>query len=242
MRCRALPCGAIMCDTVPCGVLCCAYSFVHVGYHSTKYHAAIPGYTTPSLCVLQCAITFNAPSSAQLGYSSAAHRAVPYGAVPCRALPCVAVRCGTVRCCAVLCRAMPCSVLCCTYSFVHVRSHSTIYRPAMPRYTTSGLYVLHCLITLDGPSSAQLSYSSAARSTLPCDAVRCRGLPCGAVLCRAALCFLSNSQYQVSCEVPGTRYRNVRVYSSFCFLHWWSSLSVLFAFFLFASYTRSVRT
>ena len=41
------------------------------------------------------------------------------------------------------------------------------------------------------------------------------------MLCHAALCFRSNiQQYQVWCEVPGTRYRYVRaVYSSLCFLH-----------------------
>ena len=41
--------------------------------------------------------------------------------------------------------------------------------------------------------------------------MRCRALFCGAVLCHAARCCHSNIQHQVSCEVPGTRCRYVRV-------------------------------
>ena len=67
-------------------------------------------------------------------------------------------------------------------------------------------------------SSAQLQLSSAAQR---------RAVPRHRVLCCAALCFLSNIESQVSCEVPGTRYRYVRVYSSFCFLHWLFSLPAL---------------
>ena len=54
----------------------------------------------------------------------------------------------------------------------------------------------------------------------------CRASPCGAVLCRAVLSFehivlgiTQSTRYQASCEVLGTRYPYVRVYSFSCFLY-----------------------
>ena len=59
------------------------------------------------------------------------------------------------------------------------------------------------------PSSAQLSYSSAAqRSAAPCGAVRCCALPCGSVLCRAAPCYAVLSfVHTVPGVVRSTRYQ-----------------------------------
>ena len=68
------------------------------------------------------------------------------------------------------------------------------------------------------------NYSSKARSAAPCCAVLCCvALPCSAMPCRAVpccavlRCALFRTQYQVSCEVPGTRYRYVRACTRFFF-------------------------
>ena len=136
----------------------------------------------------------------------------------CRALLCGVVLCRAVLCCTVLSVALYLLFRTCQVSFDEVSSSSTELQHN----------VIFFLITSNAPSSAQLSYSSAAPSAAPCGAVRC--MPCPAVLRRTALCFLLNiQQYQVSCEIPGTRYRYVRVYSSTPFLHCPSSFSVLFA-------------
>ena len=91
--------------------------------------------------------------------------------------------------------------------------------------------------------AAQPSYSSAARSAAPSGAVRCGALLCGAVLYRAALCFLSNIQYRVSCAVQGTRNRYVHVYSSVCFLHLIDSrFSSWFSFFTNCTRILPIRT
>ena len=112
-------------------------------------------------------------------------------AVWCRA-------CRAVRYCAMLCRAVPCCVLCCNNSFVHARSHSTKYHPAVPRYnTTSGLYApgtaLLNHIICSQLSSAKAQQRAAQRSAAPFGAVRfgavrCLALPCGAVLCGTVRC------------------------------------------------------
>ena len=77
---------------------------------------------TRLLFVLLClrSIVIPGPSSAQL--SSVTHRSA--NPAERRAVPCPAVRYG----------AVPCCVLFHTYSFVHARSHSTKYHPAVPRY------------------------------------------------------------------------------------------------------------
>ena len=49
--------------------------------------------------------------------------------------------------------------------------------------------------------------------------VPCLALRCGAVPCCAALCFLSDIQYQISCKLSCVGYRNVRVYSYLWFLY-----------------------
>ena len=79
------------------------------------------------------------------------------------------------------------------------------------------------------------------RSAVRCRAVPCL-LPCGAVLCRAALCFLSNVQYLVSCEkyqVPGA---GMFVYSPHVFfVSFDCPLSVMF-FFVYYTRTAAIRT
>ena len=217
----------MLCRAVPCCVLCCNNSFVHARSHSTKYHPAVPRYNTTSGLYAPGTALLNHIICSQLSSAKAQQRAAQRSAVRCRAVRCRAVPCRALRCGAeqrrgVLCRAVPCCVLCCTLYFVHVRFHSTKYHPAVTRYyRTSGLYVpgttLLNRIKCSQLSSAQLSYNPTARSAAPFGAVRCRAVPCfalrcGAVPCRAALCFLSNiQQYEVSCEVPGTRYRYVLV-------------------------------
>ena len=166
-------------------------------------------------------------------------------------------------CCAVLCRAVPCcAVPCCTYFSVHARYHYEV-SCQVPVHQVCTYYLLnHKKCT---PRSAQLSYSSAAQRSavryraLSCPVVPCRALPCCAVLrfaalccavlrcaalCCAVLCFLPNIQYQVSCQVPGTRHRYVRVYSFFCFFYQLSSLCPLHVLFCFRNlhpYCRSER-
>ena len=63
-------------------------------------------------------------------------------------------------------------------------------------------------------------------------------MPCGTVRCCAALCCLSYIQYQVSCDVPGTTYRYVPVYSCFSVLNCLSCLGPLHDTFL-QIYTRT---
>ena len=156
--------------------------------------------------------------------------------------------CRAVRYFAVLCRAVPCCAVLHAVVYLLFRSsryHSTkyhtwyssteIYHARFVRITLLNHKKMHSQL-----SSAQISYTSAARSAALWGAVRRRALPCGAVLCRAALCFLSGAQVvrrTISCEVPSARYRYVRVYSSFCFLHSVSCLSVLFMLFFFANFT-----
>ena len=140
---------------------------------------------------------------------------MPCPAPPCgAAVTCRAVRCGAVACCVELRVVLYLLFRACQISFEDVLCSSTeVHRTKFVR--TRLLNPKECI-----PRRAQLSYSSEARRATPCTSVRCRALPGGAVLCRAALCFLSNTpQYQVSCEIPGTRYRYVRVCSSSCFLN-----------------------
>ena len=123
----------------------------------------------------------------------------------CRAAPCPAVLCGAVWCC----------VVCCVYFFVNTRYHmyevpSGIGTPVMCAYYNKSRNIHSQL------SSTQLpqQLSAAPCGAVPCGAVLCPAVWCCAVLCRAALCSLSYiQQYQVSrsCEVPGTKYRYVRV-------------------------------
>ena len=121
--------------------------------------------------------------------------------------------CRAAPCCAVLCRSACCAVLfrTCQVSFDKVSSSSTeVHHTRFVRTTL--------LNHIDAPNSAQLSYSSAARRAAPCGAVWCRAMPCFAFRCGAVPCcavLYSNTLYQVSCEVPGTRYRYVRAYSVF---------------------------
>ena len=147
-------------------------------------------------------------SSAQL--SSAAHRSAS-SAAQCRAVPCGAVPCRAVRCCcAVLCRAA-------CFGVLTLSNKPGIIRSIIPG---AALHQVCTYYMVDSqkkhPIPAQLSLAIAQqRSAAPCGAVRCRALPCDTVLCRAAQCSFSKiqSSTQVSCEVPGTRYRCVRVYS-----------------------------
>ena len=137
----------------------------------------------------------------------------------CSALPCSAVLCGAVLCHAV--RAMPHALL---YLLFRARYQSKCHTRYRYYYTRFVRTILALLKPQKGiSSSAQLSYSSAA----PCGAVRCRAF-FPAVRCGAALCFLSNIQYQISCELPGTRYRYVRVYSVFVLSSFDCPLSVVF--------------
>ena len=149
-------------------------------------------------------------------------------AAPCRDEPRRAVRHWAVLCCAV-----PCCVLCSTYYFVHTRYHSKYHTRSWYYYSTPGC--TYYLLNNKNSLPAQLSPAIAPQRS----AVRCRVLLCRAVLCCAALRFLSNIQYQLSCKVPGTRYRYARVYLSFCFL---LHLIVLFrspSCFFFTNYTRT---
>ena len=96
------------------------------------------------------------------------------------------------------------------YSPLQAACQVLLQIPGTPGYTIFYTWFVRTLLNKNKctPSSTQPSYSSAAqRSAVRCGAVRCRASPCGGVLCRAALCFLSNMPYQVSCEIPGTRYR-----------------------------------
>ena len=139
------------------------------------------------------------PSRAQL--SSAAHRGA-----------CASEQRRAVR--ALLCRAACCVVLTLSYMPGLIqRSIIQQYRGTSHQVCT--FYNLnHAKHT---PSSAQLSYSSAA----PCGAVRCRAVPClalrcGAVRCCGVLSFEHSTRYHVKYQVPGT---GMYVYSSFFFLH-----------------------
>ena len=99
---------------------------------------------------------------------------------------------------------MPCRAveLCCIYYFVPYIP--AIIRSTTPGTGTPGVYVLNHTKKHFQLSSTQLAQQ---RSAAPCGAV-----PCGVALCRNALCSLSYiQQHQVSCEVPGTKYRYVRV-------------------------------
>ena len=154
---------------------------------------------------------------AELSFAHQLSPAQQCSAVPCRPLPLV------------LCGAVPCCVLYCTCSFVlvHARSHSKYH--ARYRYTR---FVRTTLLNHDKctPSSAQLSYSSAAQRS----AVRC-ALPCGTDAVPCALCLLSYIPYQVSCEVPRTRYRHVGVcccVSSVCVLFFTCVIVFLRSFFV----------
>ena len=124
-------------------------------------------------------------------------RAVPCSvravSVQCRALPCIAVLLyGAVPCCAVIRAALDLLVCTCQVSFDEVSSSSTkVHHTRFVR--TTFLNHIKC-----SKLSSALAQQCAAQH---------RAVPCGAVLCRTALCFLSNTQYQVSYEVPGTRYQ-----------------------------------
>ena len=141
-------------------------------------------------------------------------RAVPCGAVGCRAVGCRALPCGAVLCGVLPCYAVLRAVLYllfrrCQVSFDVVSSSSTeVHHTRFVRTTLLDHFKCSQL------SSAQLKLSSALRS-----AVRYRAVvPCPTVRCCAVLrCALFRTQYQVSCEVPGTgMYVCPRV---FAFLH-----------------------
>ena len=140
------------------------------------------------------------------------------------------MRCGTGRCCAVLCRAA-------CFALPIISYIPGIIRSIIPGAGTTTVHQVVRTTLLNNKNSlpAQLSPAIAPQRS----AVRCRVLLCRAVLCCAALRFLSNIQYQLSCKVPGTRYRYARVYLSFCFL---LHLIVLFrspSCFFFTNYTRT---
>ena len=116
-------------------------------------------------------------------------------------------------------------MVCFIYAFVRARSHSTKYHTPIPRYTTLGLYVLRCRITLNTPSSAQLiiAQKRAAQrravlccAALPCPAVRCRAVLCRAVPCYAVLSLEHSTRYHAKYLVPDTgMYVRVLVFFAF---------------------------
>ena len=78
--CLALPCGAVLCGSLPCCAMLRAMlrlPFVHATSHSTKYHTAVPRYTTFVRTALLNIKTYT-PSSALLKLSSGQHSAVRY--------------------------------------------------------------------------------------------------------------------------------------------------------------------
>ena len=139
-----------------------------------------------------CQVSFD-----EVSYRRTAALAQKSSAVWCRALPCDVVLCGAARYLLFRRRQV---------SFDEVVSYSSTEVCHTRSVGTTLLNHKKCT-----PSSAQLSYSSAARSAAPYGAVRCRALRCGAVPCCAGLSFENT--------VPGimrsTRYRYVRVHSSF---------------------------
>ena len=160
---RAVPCGAV--PYLRCGaVLYFLFRAFQVSYDEVSSSSTEVHHTR--FCTYYIVESQQYMLPAQLSSAMAQIRAAQRRAVLCGAVPCPAVRCraapyGAVprraaRCFAVLCRAACCALL--DSCFVHARSHSTKYHPAVPRYTAPGLYVLpvHCWITLNTPSSAQL--------------------------------------------------------------------------------------
>ena len=143
----------------------------------------------------------------------------------------------------VLCRAVPCCVpyllfRTCQVSFDEVSTASTEVHHT--KFVRSWHYLLFS-VEVHGSfhgSSHELPQKEATRAPDPvctyCIVEEHQTLPAQlssaiaqqreaqrrVVLRRAALCFLANTpQYQVSCEIPGTRYRCTCVYSSFCILY-----------------------
>ena len=91
----------------------------------------------------------------------------------CRAVPCPAMRCGAAPCCAVLRSAL--DLLALSYM------PGLIRRCKIQQYRDIPHQVCTCATLLNHtPNSAQLIYSSAARSAAPCGAVPFLALRCNA--------------------------------------------------------------
>ena len=137
-----------------------------------------------------------------------------------------------VRCRAVLCRASCCAVLIISFPPRLVGRNIIQQYRGTPHQVCTLSIVLFREILSGHLTSAIAQQRAAQRRAVRCIAVHC--LRCGGEPCCAVLSFSSYTRHQVSREVPGTRYRYVRVYSSFSFLHLLSSPSVHLAFFFLA--------
>ena len=168
------------------------------------------GKVSESLCFLRCLLFMFLFSSLFFSLFRKSLPAELSAAAQRRTLPFTAMGYGAVTCCAVLCRAVPCCVV--LYLLFH--SYQVSNEVSYQGYTRYLLVHSTSIYTKNALSAQLNSASSAAqRSAAPCGAVPCPAVWCRALLRRAALCFLSHrQQYQVSCEVPGTKYRYVLVY------------------------------